>query len=49
MVGGYESARSLVHLAEMFRLADKANLFTDPDFSVGRMKNILALGGVENG
>jgi hypothetical protein len=30
MVGGQESARSLVHLAELFRLADAAGLLRDP-------------------
>ena len=31
MVGGQESARSLIHLAELFRLADAAGLLRDPD------------------
>ena len=31
MVGGQESARSILHLAEVFRLADRAGLFRDPD------------------
>ena len=31
MVGGQQSARSLVHLAELFRLADAAALLRDPD------------------
>ena len=30
MVGGQESARSLLHLAELFRLADKARVLHDP-------------------
>jgi hypothetical protein len=49
MIGGKESARSIVHLAELFRLADKAKLFTNPAIAADRMKNILALAGVENG
>ena len=31
MVGGQESARSTLHLAELFRLADAAGLLADPD------------------
>ena len=31
MVGGMESARSVVHLAETFRLADRAGLLRDPE------------------
>ena len=30
MVGGQESARSILHLSEVFRLADRAGLFRDP-------------------
>ena len=30
MVGGQESARSVLHLSEIFRLADRAGLFSDP-------------------
>ena len=30
MVGGQESARSILHLAEVFRLADRAKLFSRP-------------------
>ena len=31
MVGGQESTRSTLHLAELFRLADAAGLLADPD------------------
>src|SRR5438034_3128470 len=31
MVGGLESARSALHLARLFELADQAHLFRDPD------------------
>ena len=31
MVGGQESARSTVHLAELFRLADQAGLLANPE------------------
>ncbi len=37
MVGGQESARSLVHLAELFRLADAAGLLRDPELAAARM------------
>ncbi len=46
MVGGQQSARSLQHLAELFRLADKARVLIDPELAVARMKNVLAVHGV---
>ncbi|WP_188822709.1 dihydrodipicolinate synthase family protein [Brucella endophytica] len=46
MVGGQESARSTQHFAELFRLADKANVLADPDIAVSRMKAFLAVRGV---
>lgn len=47
MVGGQESARSTLHLAELFRLADKAGLLRDPDLAVERMRFVMATHGVE--
>jgi hypothetical protein len=47
MVGGQESARSVVHLAELFVLADRAGLFRDPDMAAERMRRFLALAGIE--
>jgi len=47
MVGGQQSARSLQHFAELFRLADAAGLIEQPDLAVMRMKTLLALHGVE--
>ena len=47
MVGGQQSARSLVHFAELFRLADAANLLEQPELAVARMRTLLALHGVE--
>jgi hypothetical protein len=47
MVGGAESWRSLPHLAELFRLADGAGLLVDPERAVVRMRQVLALAGVE--
>ncbi|MCB0198350.1 MAG: DUF993 family protein, partial [Anaerolineae bacterium] len=46
MVGGQENARSLVHLAELFRLADKAGLFINPELAAERMRKVLAVAGV---
>ncbi|MBN9315499.1 MAG: dihydrodipicolinate synthase family protein [Devosia sp.] len=46
MVGGQQSARSLQHLAELFRLADKARVLADPGLAVERMKRVLAVNGV---
>jgi hypothetical protein len=47
MVGGQESARSLIHLAELFRLADAAGLLRDPEQAAQRMRHVLALSGIE--
>jgi hypothetical protein len=47
MVGGQESARSLIHLAELFRLADAAGLLRDPDLAAARMRKVMAVRGVE--
>jgi hypothetical protein len=47
MVGGQQSTRSLPHLAELFRLADAANLLEQPELATRRMKTLLALHGVE--
>jgi hypothetical protein len=47
MIGGQQSARSLVHLAELFRLADKAGVLTDPELAAARMRRVLAVHGVE--
>ncbi len=47
MVGGQEGARSMVHLSELFRLADQVGLFVDPELAMGRMRHVLALAGIE--
>jgi hypothetical protein len=46
MVGGLESARSIVHLADLFVLADRAGLLRDPALAVARMRHVLALAGI---
>lgn len=48
MIGGQQSGRSLQHLAELFRLADQARVLADPELAVKRMRNVLALHGVES-
>ncbi|WP_341916510.1 dihydrodipicolinate synthase family protein [Polaromonas sp. YR568] len=48
MVGGQQSTRSLQHFAELFRLADAANLLEKPELATQRMKTLLALHGVED-
>jgi hypothetical protein len=47
MVGGQESTRSTLHLAELFRLADKAGLLANPELATQRMKAVLATRGIE--
>jgi hypothetical protein len=46
MVGGQESARSILHLSEVFRLADQARLFRDPEMAAERMNCLLAVHGI---
>ena len=45
MVGGQQSARHILHLAELFRLADAAGLLQDPPLACARMRQLLALHG----
>jgi hypothetical protein len=45
MVGGQQSARHILHFAELFRLADAAGLLHDPPFACARMQQLLALNG----
>jgi hypothetical protein len=47
MVGGQQSARSLVHFAELLRLADEAALIEDAELAAHRMKCLLALHGID--
>ena len=46
MLGGQQSARSLLHFAELFRLADQARCLRDPELAVKRMGQFLAIGGL---
>ena len=47
MIGGQQSARSIVHLAELFRLADRAGLLRDPEQALERMRPVLTLAGLD--
>ncbi len=47
MVGGQQSTRSLPHLAQLFRLADAANLIEQPEIALRRMRALLELHGVQ--
>ena len=45
MLAGLESARSIVHLADLFVLADRAGLLPDPALAVARMRHVLRCRG----
>jgi hypothetical protein len=47
MIGGQQSARNLLHLVELFRLADAAGVLTDPEQACARMRTLLAMHGVD--
>jgi len=47
MLGGMQSARNIIHYADIFRLADQANLLEKPDLALQRMKIMLQLNGIE--
>ncbi|MBC8038215.1 MAG: dihydrodipicolinate synthase family protein [Rhizobiales bacterium] len=46
MIGDQQSARSIVHLSNVFRLADAAGLLANPELAAARMKTTLAAFGV---
>ena len=45
MIAGLENGRSLLHLSELFMLADRAGLLRDPELAVTRMQHILEISG----
>jgi len=47
MVGGIQSARSISHYCDVFRLADAAGVIRDPQLACQRMKTWLQLHGIE--
>jgi hypothetical protein len=46
MLAGAESARSIVHLAEIIRLADAAGLLGDPERAAVRARAVFAVAGI---
>jgi hypothetical protein len=46
MIGGQQSARHVLHFAELFCLADRAGLLADPELACNRMRALLAVNGV---
>ncbi len=46
MVGGQQSARSIVHLAEIFRLADRAGLLSNAEVAANRMRDTMRTHGI---
>ncbi|OZA12971.1 MAG: dihydrodipicolinate synthase family protein [Rhodobacterales bacterium 17-64-5] len=49
MRAGFQSSRDITHYASLFRLADAAGLLARPDLAQGRMAQLLALHGIEQG
>jgi hypothetical protein len=47
MLGGQQSTRSILHFADLFRLADASGLLRDPDLAAARMRALLAVHGVD--
>ncbi|GGJ54844.1 hypothetical protein GCM10007111_16400 [Virgibacillus kapii] len=47
MIAGAESARSILHFTKLFELADQANVLTDPELAITRMRPMLDLAGVQ--
>lgn len=46
MVGGQQSARSTLHMAELFRLADQAGVLEKPDLATQRMRRWMEIHGI---
>lgn len=46
MLGGQQSARSVLHLSRVFRMASDAGLLRDPDLAASRMANLLRQYGI---
>ncbi|MFQ0813662.1 dihydrodipicolinate synthase family protein [Brucella anthropi] len=47
MPAGMQSARGIAHYADIFRLADRANVLDQPELAIRRMRQLLALYGME--
>ncbi|KAB2656853.1 dihydrodipicolinate synthase family protein [Brucella tritici] len=46
MPAGMQSARGILHYADIFRLADRANVLDRPDLAISRMRKLLAIHGI---
>ena len=44
---GMQSARGILHYADIFRLADQANVLDNPELATRRMKNFAGIYGIE--
>lgn len=44
---GMQSARGILHYADIFRLADRANVLDKPELATRRMKSLLGVYGIE--
>ena len=49
MPAGMQSARGVLHYADIFRLADHANVLDRPELAAERMKCLLSTLGVDQG
>ncbi|WVT73140.1 dihydrodipicolinate synthase family protein [Sinorhizobium chiapasense] len=49
MPAGMQSARGVLHYADIFRLADHANVLDRPELAAERMKSLLSTLGVDQG
>ena len=47
MLGGMQSARAILHYADVFRLADQSGLLRDPELAAKRMTHLCALHGID--
>jgi Protein of unknown function (DUF993) len=47
MLGGHESARNIIHYADVFRLADQSGLLRDPELARLRMRQLLTKNGID--
>jgi len=45
LVGGLENGRDLLHLVELFKLADQAGLLSDSEMAVARLRQVLRVSG----
>ncbi|KXO79223.1 dihydrodipicolinate synthase family protein [Brucella anthropi] len=46
MPAGMQSARGILHYADIFRLADRANVLDRPDLAISRVRKLLAIHGI---